>query len=357
MSPSERSELVRRLGRSIGFDLVGIAHAAPPATAAHYRDWLAAGYAGTMAYLARHAELREDPRRLLSGARSVICAVLSYRRPEETSAGPATLSGRVAQYARGADYHVVLRRMLRDWVGDLRTHLDEPFEAREFVDTGPLLERALGAAAGLGWIGKNTLLLHQRLGSFVFLGEIVTDLELDADAPQTDHCGTCTRCLDACPTRAFPAPRVLDATRCIAYHTIENRGAIPAEIQPALGEWVFGCDVCQEVCPFNRDAAEARQPEITAQRIPARLELSALVQQSPAAHRELVKGTAADRANRAMWRRNAIVALGNAGALDPADARRRDELLRDAAGDPDARIAEAARNAQRQVQRVSSAQR
>ncbi len=345
MSPAERSELARRLGRSIGFDLVGFARAAPVATAAHYRDWLAAGYGGSMAYLARHADLRADPRGLLENARSVIATAVSYRRPEIEHGAPGALSGRVAQYARGADYHAVMRRMLRRLISDLRTHLEEPFEAREFVDTGPLLERALGAAAGLGWIGKNTLLLHQRLGSFVFLGEIVTDLELAPDPLQTDHCGTCTRCLEACPTGAFAAPRVLDSTRCIAYLTIEHRSAFSQDAQRATSEWVFGCDVCQDVCPFNADAPAATQPEIAAERIPARLDLPKLAALTPRDYRALVRDTAADRANRSMWRRNALAALGNAGFENPTGQERRRAALTAAVSDPDRRVAGAARQA------------
>lgn len=270
-----------------------------------------------MAYLARHAALRENPAGLLAGARSVICAAASYHQPERaerTDAGKAhsgPLLGRVARYVRGRDYHVVLRAQLERLVDGVRERVREPFEARVFVDTGPLLERELAALAGLGWIGKNTLLLNQRLGSYVLLGEVVTTLELEADAPQTDHCGSCTRCLDACPTNAFVAPYQMDASRCISYLTIERRGEIPAEFRAAIGDWVYGCDVCQEVCPFNADAEAGTDDALLKGGLPARLELERLRQLTAEEYEALVRGTAAERARKDMWRRNAEVAAGN----------------------------------------------
>ena len=339
MTPSAKTRRVKSLAAAVGFDRVGITHAGPVQNVAHYRVWLAAGHAGTMGYLGRNVEIRAEPARLLPGARSIICVALTYHRPdtvEQPSRGrqparpgapslaqqgvgdgsPALPTGRVAQYARGRDYHLVMRGMLRELVERLRQDLNEPFEARVCVDTAPLLERELARAAGLGWIGKNTCLFHERLGSYLFLGEVLTTLELEPDSPVPDRCGTCTRCLDACPTKAFPAPYQLDASRCISYFTIEHRGEVLAEFHGGIGDWVFGCDICQQVCPFNAKAPAATHPEIIEDRIPARLDLLDLLNLGSADYRRLTENTAARRATRHMWRRNAAIALGNAQNLD-----------------------------------------
>ena len=332
MTPIETANLVKQLARQIGFDLVGITPAAPLHNGEHYRAWIAAGYGGEMRYLRRNLELRLAPQKLLAGARSIVCVGLNYHRPTENSGGatenasdtPPT--GQVASYARGHDYHVVLYRMLLDLADRLRDAVETPFDARPFVDRGPILERQLAARAGLGWIGKNTLVLNPALGSFFFLGELVTTLELAPDAPLDDHCGTCTRCLDACPTRAFTRPYEMDASRCISYLTIENRSAIPDDLAPNVGDWVYGCDICQQVCPFNSDAPAATHPDIVVNRAPARIELLKLAHLRAGDHRRLTKGTAARRATQPMWRRNARVALRNAlrretaGATKTADA-------------------------------------
>lgn len=318
MSPGLKAQRIKRLGHEIGLDRIGIVRAGPVRNSAYYRRWLQAGHAGSMTYLHRNVPFREDPSRLLPGARSIICAAMSYRRPPESAPASPNPTGRVAQYARGRDYHVVLRRRLEQLIQRLRAELDEPFDARVFVDTGPLLERELAAAAGIGWIGKNTLVLHPTLGSYFVLGEILTTLELEPDQPATDHCGTCTRCLEACPTGAFPAPYQMNATRCIAYWTIEHRGEIPPELHPAIGDWVFGCDVCQEVCPYNRDAPPAGDPELASERLPARLDLFELLELRSSAYKRLVRGTAARRATRTMWQRNARIALQNALRAGPS---------------------------------------
>lgn len=345
MIPEAKSALVKSIARTMGFDRVGVAAAAPTANADRYRSWLGRGYGGTMAYLGRNVPMRENAANLLDGARSVICCAVLYRREDEDASGATDgprrgdktshvdePSGRVAQYARGADYHVVLRRRLEALIAALREAVAEPFEARACVDTAPILERDLAAAAGLGWIGKNTLLLHESLGSFLFLGEIITTLNLSPDVPATDHCGTCTRCLDACPTDAFPQPYVLDARRCISYLTIEHRGEIDDGLKPLIGEWVYGCDVCQDVCPFNRKAPLCVDAELREERIAARVPLAPLVQLTSGGYRRLTRGTAATRATRGMWRRNATIAEENArrapgydsGACAEADGPSRD---------------------------------
>ena len=348
MSPAVKSLLIKALGRELGLSRVGIAPAAPLPGAAYYKSWLRRGYHGSMSYLARNVERRAAPASLLPGARGIICAALSYRPsphdpPHAETApqgGPAT--GRVARYARGRDYHVVLRERLEALVERLRRRLDEPFEARVFVDTGPLLERELAAAAGLGWIGKNTMLLSRGLGSYSVLGEVLTTLELSHDAPETDHCGSCTRCLDACPTGAFPAPYQMDASRCISYLTIEHRGTVAPEFHAAIGEWIYGCDVCQEVCPFNDDAS-AGDPELLAERAGDRVDLLRLLRLTPEQHRAWLGDSAADRARPAMWRRNAALALGNRPTLDEGQRR----ALAEAAASDDLAVQQAAREALR----------
>jgi epoxyqueuosine reductase len=342
MTPVAKAQLVKTLAADIGFDLIGLARPDPVGRAAYYRDWLAAGYAGTMSYLGRNVHLRAEPARLLPGARSILSVGLNYRRADgylgpsgpvaAAEPGDREPTGRIAQYARGRDYHVVLRRMLRTLIERLRERLQEPFACRLFVDTGPLLERELAAAAGLGWIGKNTCLLNPRLGSYIFLGEILTTLEIWPDEPVAEGCGSCTRCLDACPAKAFVAPFQLNASRCASYLTAEHRGVIPEELHASLGDRVLGCDVCQQVCPFNRLAPLGAHPDIQADLIPARLPLADFLRLSEADYRRMTSGSAAARIRPEMWRRNAAIALANAGAPgravepSPREASREDAL-------------------------------
>lgn len=290
-----------------------------------------------MSYLARNPEPREDPKRLLAGAKSIIAVAMNYRREDDAptdvtgsqhSAVPETTNipgasaesvGRVARYARGRDYHVVLRERLTRFEERIREILNEPLEARICVDTAPLLEREIANRAGLGWIGKNTCLLHHEYGSYLFLGELITTLELAADSPIDDHCGTCTRCLEACPTRALVAPYRMDATRCIAYWNIEHRGEIPAEIQTELGDWLYGCDICQEVCPFNARAPLTPHAEFRETRVPGRIPLTQLIPLRSSTWKRMTAGSAAARATRRMWQRNAQIVAEN--------LRRRDATL------------------------------
>jgi len=252
-------------------------------------------------------------------------------------------AGYVAQFARGCDYHVVLRRMLNDLLVLARQQLQEDFAARVCVDTAPLLEREHAVAAGLGWFGRNTCLLNAHWGSYLLLGEIVTTLELVPDVAQPARCGRCQRCLQACPTGALVAPYQLDARRCISYLTIEHRGPISAELQSAIGHHVFGCDICQQVCPYNAKAPLGRHPLICAPRLPERLDLLELAAVRAGAYRRLVADSAGRRASRAQWRRNAIIALGNVAADDP----RVQAVLHVASGDRDPGIAAAAINGRR----------
>ena len=252
----ELAERVKARAAELGFDLVGITTLGPAETSAEFDAWIAAGYAGEMAYLERGAEKRRDTRLPFEGVRSAIVVALSYGGREP--AGP------VARYARGDDYHDLMVDRLNALHRWIELEQGESIRGKAYVDTGPILERDLARRAGLGWFGKNTMLVNPRLGSFFFLGALLVDLDLASDAPfEMDRCGTCTRCLDACPTNAIVAPHVLDATRCISYLTIEQREEIPAEFHAAIagGGMVYGCDVCQDVCPWNvRFSEELKEP-------------------------------------------------------------------------------------------------
>ena len=228
----------------IGFDLAGITKLGPAETAAAFDDWVSTGYAGDMAYLPRGSDKRRDPRAVFPGALSAVVVGLDY--------GGKTPAGPVARYARGDDYHEIMWAKLEALHAWLEAELGHPVAGKSYVDTAPILERELGRRAGLGWFGKNTNLVSPTHGSFFFIGSLFLALDLDADAPfEADRCGTCTRCLDACPTNAFTQPRVLDATKCISYLTIETRSEIRDELRELVGDHLYGCDICQDVCPWN----------------------------------------------------------------------------------------------------------
>ena len=310
MSPSETTALVKTLAAEQGFCRTGIAPAGALDRADYYTRWLAAGRHGRMAYLTRNLDIRLDPGRILDGARSMIVTAHAYRQPAPDRPRDQP-RGRVAMYAWGRDYHKVVKRKLFVLCDRLRTEVPEPFEARVCVDTAPIVERELAARAGIGWIGKNTLVIDPQLGSGFFLGVIVTTLELIPDSPVSDQCGTCTRCLEACPAGAFPAPYEMDASRCISYLTIELRGPIPEAFHAAMGDWVFGCDVCQEVCPYNRKSTLRHDPAYSARSpgpFPSLQELLAWTEDD---YREQLKGSAMKRATLAMLKRNAEIAQRN----------------------------------------------
>jgi epoxyqueuosine reductase len=284
MTPAERTQWINDRAHAAGFDLCGIApvngelapleSSAEPGTFEELRylpEWLARGYAGEMKYL--HDSRRGDPRLVLEGVRSLIVVALNYNAPQQVSMTRSALRSReeargtggesplgwISRYAWGDDYHKVIQEKLKALILEMHAQFPEFFEARSYVDTGPIIERVAAKYAGLGWLAKNTCLINSRLGSWLFLGVIVTTMELEASlaadqAPPADLCGSCTRCLDACPTQAFPEPYVLDARRCISYLTIELRDAIPEEFRPQMGAAVIGCDICQDVCPWNRKA-------------------------------------------------------------------------------------------------------
>jgi epoxyqueuosine reductase len=270
MTNANRTARVIEISRALGFDLCGVARATEFPELSRMEEWLARGYAGEMRYL--HDARRQTPSQVVEGARSVIVCALNYNTslpfstesPNEfsSSGGP---KGWISRYAWGDDYHNVLGEKLDALVEKLRQEFPEPFEARAYVDTGPIVERVAAKNAGLGWLGKNTCLINENLGSLFFLGVIVTTLDLaaslgPAEAPAPDLCGNCRLCIDACPTGAIVEPYVLDARRCISYLTIELRGAIPAEFREPIGRHVFGCDICQDVCPWNRRAPASMLP-------------------------------------------------------------------------------------------------
>lgn len=303
---------IRELARACGFELAGVAAAEPSADRARYHEWAAAGFAGEMRYLTdRRAQVRDDPRNLLPSARSVICVGKLYNTPlpYSTQLHDDSLAW-ISRYAWGDDYHHTVRRGLERLDGMLRERAAGAYESKLCVDTAPLLERSYARAAGLGWIGKNTCLINQSGGSWFFLGEILTSLEVAPDAPPPDRCGTCTRCIDACPTAAIDAVGyALDARRCISYFTIELRGAIPENQRPSLGAHVFGCDICQDVCPWNRRAPATDESAFRARHFAPPLDRLAAVTEGE--FREMFRETPVERARYSGFLRNVAVAMGN----------------------------------------------
>ncbi|HEX2163906.1 MAG TPA: tRNA epoxyqueuosine(34) reductase QueG, partial [Thermoanaerobaculia bacterium] len=365
MTRAETSATLGRWALEAGFDRAGVASLEPIERGGVFLRWLAEGGHAGMGYLAERVAERLEPAHLLAGARSVLCVALVYHPLAGDDGEPAPapegdLWPRVARYARGRDYHNLMGKRLRR----LARRVCESFpgaDARPYVDTGPVLERELAARAGLGVAGKNTCLLSREDGSWFLLGEVFTTLDLAPDQPLADLCGRCTRCLDACPTGALTEPYRLDAGRCISYWTIEHRGAIPAEARAGLGDWVFGCDVCQEVCPWNlrfegrADRGGRRPAEHPDLRLPeerGRLDLAGLLGIGEAEYEEVFRGSAMKRARRSGLRRNAAIAMGNrgearyVGALARALAEDEDAVVRGAAAWALGRIGgEAAREA------------
>ncbi len=303
--------MVKRRAIELGFDLVGIAPVGSPPTYPHFLRWLEKGYHATMAYMERRKEERRDVRSLLPDARSVIVAGISYFVPSPPQKEPTELVGQVARYAWGLDYHEVVRRKLEALLDYLRALLGEEVRGKAYVDTGPILERDFAVQAGLGWFGKNTCLINPRIGSYLFLGELLVNVVLEPDPPfPCNHCGKCIRCLVACPTGALVAPYELDASRCISYLTIELRGSIPRPLRPLIGTWVFGCDICQEVCPWNRRAKPTTE-EAFQSRPWAAPELLSLLTLTEEEFRERFRNSPLKRAKRSGLVRNACVAVGN----------------------------------------------
>jgi len=366
MNSAERTRWICDRARAVGFDLAGVVPVDTLDELARLPEWLERGYAGEMVYL--HDPRRADPRLILEGACSLIVVALNYNTEQPYStelpliADGETPSGWVSRYAWGDDYHEVLGEKLAMLLAAMRAQFSEPFEARAYVDTGPIVERVAAKHAGLGWLAKNTCLINEQLGSWLFLGVILTTLELaptlaPGEPPAADLCGNCRLCLDACPTQAFPEPYVLDARRCISYLTIELREAIPEDLRPAMGRAVFGCDICQDVCPWNRKAPVTRMAAFQPREIAVAEngkgkiengnaptaskhssfspELEWLASLTQKQFSEYFRGSAIKRTK---WRglvRNACVALGNSKLARESEAYRRVTLLLSLLADAD----------------------
>jgi len=303
---------IRAAARAVGIDRVGFAAAGDLGQQAGLERWLARSYHGTMAWMARDPGRRRDPRQAAAGARTVVSVAVNYFHPQETGGGPGT--GRISRYAWGGDYHSGVKSKLHALLDRLRGDLgrDHPrLDARAYVDTGPVLEKAWAHTAGVGWVGKHSNVITREAGSWLFLGELLLDVEVGPDSPATDFCGTCTRCIDACPTGAIIAPTVVDSRRCISYLTIEHRGTISRELRAPMGDWVFGCDVCQDVCPWNKFARPAADRDYAPRPGNAAPRLSELARLDRPAFAERFRGTNVRRPGWAGFLRNVMVALGN----------------------------------------------
>jgi epoxyqueuosine reductase len=305
---------IKLQARALGFDLCGIAPAADHPELAFYREWLARGYAGEMAYLHRSADRRADVRRVVPSAQTVIVTGTLYNtdRPYSTECADPDRA-QIARYAWGDDYHDVIGARLESLLAWMREQSPQPFEARAYVDTGPVQERVYAQHAGIGWIGKNTCVINPEIGSWVFLAAIVCSLPLEVDAPSLDQCGSCTLCIEACPTQAIVAPGVLDSTRCISYLTIELRGDIPEAQRLDIGSHVYGCDICQEVCPWNAIAPRSDDPAWQPRPAWDRVDLLTLSQRSDDELTAALRGSPMTRTKAQGLRRNIAVALDNVG--------------------------------------------
>jgi len=315
-APANLKDRIKTRSKQLGFILAGVTTPELPPHYSTFERWLAQGFHGQMNYLAtdRSRVRRADPKQILPECKSILVLATPYNPPLPKGEGLGVrVEGKVASYAGGADYHDVLPARMKELVAFIEEQVGSPIRNRWYTDTGPILERDLAQRAGIGWIGKNTCLIHPKQGSYFLLSEIFLDLELEPDPPFiTDHCGTCTRCIDACPTDCILPDRTLDATRCISYLTIELKDDIPVELRDKMGKWVFGCDICQMVCPWNRFAPEG-DPAFSDKEPHAPLtdELSL----TPQTFNQRFKRTPIQRAKRRGYLRNVAVALGNAGDM------------------------------------------
>lgn len=317
MDPFQITAELKQRARAAGFDLCGVASAVPSARAGFLHDWLETGRHGEMAWMCKRFEERADVRAYLPGAKSVVCCAMSYNvQLKEPPAGQ--VSGRIARYALGDDYHEHLKSRLYGLADWLRATAGG--ETRVCVDTAPVLEREWAQRAGVGWQGKNTCAIDTRLGSYLLLGEIITTLELAADQPAVDRCGTCTRCIDACPTQAL-TPYQIDATKCLSYWNIEFRGEIPGQIATAMGDWLYGCDICQEVCPWNAKAPFAADAAVRPRFDSATLDAREILGWTGDDYRARLRGSAMKRVKLPQLQRNARIVLENHTAMNVKNGR------------------------------------
>jgi epoxyqueuosine reductase len=328
---SSEVALIREWARELGFDDCRIAQAREATHAREFREWLADGKQADMAWMERAPERRCDPREVLPGCRSVICLAMNYHPGDSPFPDGYPCGYRIARYAWNDDYHDLIEKRLTDFVERLRTLGGEH---KPYVDTGPVLERDFATDSGLGWNGKSTVQIHRRLGTWFFLAEVLTTLELESDVPFGDHCGKCTRCIDACPTAAITAPHQLDARRCISYLTIEHKGPIPEEFREAIGDRIYGCDDCLDACPWNRFAAVSREATFHARQSVFSKRLRDFLDLDDDGFRALFAKSPIKRIKRARFLRNVCIALGNTGGEEDVPALRR------AASDPDPLVAE-----------------
>jgi epoxyqueuosine reductase len=314
LTPHSLTRCIKDHALALGFDVVGVAPAQGSPELDFYEHWLAAGYAGEMQYLVRSREQRQDLQKVVPGARSVVVCGLNYDTDYSYSTAqhdPAR--GWIARYAWGHDYHTVLQEKLKQLQQFVATLVPEESASKLYVDTGPVVERVYAKYAGLGWFGKNTCLLNKRLGSWILLGELILTIPLEYDSPALDHCGTCTRCIEACPTDALLEPYVLDAQRCISYLTIELKGSIAEELRHQIGQHVFGCDICQDVCPWNRQRHFTADPGLQPRPLQVHPPLEELARLSSTAFKQRFRHTALERPKRRGVLRNVCVAMGNSG--------------------------------------------
>lgn len=307
------TEQIQNRAHELGFELVGITPAAHSQTIQRYRRWIEEGYAGKMGYLEKHLPLKVDPRRLLQEAKSVISLAMNYYTVDPPAAAtndPAR--GQISRYAWGDDYHHVIRERLHHLVEFIRHTAESELKSRVFVDSGPILEREYAQKAKLGWIGKNTNLINWRSGSWYFIAEVLVSIELEIETePLRGSCGTCTKCIEACPTDAFVEPNLLDSRLCISYLTIELKDSIPRHLRPKMGNLIFGCDICQEVCPWNSKASPTSEPAFYPRAGNLVPELLTLVDMTQTEFSKRFKGSPIKRAKRRGFLRNVIVAIGN----------------------------------------------
>ncbi|MBI4430436.1 MAG: tRNA epoxyqueuosine(34) reductase QueG [Candidatus Omnitrophica bacterium] len=343
MNRKEISRQIKDLALSSGFDAVGICSADPlEEERSRLLDWLNRGFAGSMSYLKRDTEKRLDPRQILPSAKSVIVLALNYFSDLDKQEEKERF-GRVAKYARGRDYHKILERRLQTFAEKLRSRISIPFQTKYYVDTGPVMERPLAKRAGIGFTGKHTLTITRQFGSWIFLSEIITDLDLEPDKPNRRDCGSCTKCVEACPTGAIFNDYRLDATKCISYLTIENRGPIDPGLREKIGGWIFGCDICQDICPLNHHAKPANEGDFiqangTLNEAGPWLDLNDLLSiRSDDEFYARFAGTPLTRPKREGLLRNAAIAAGNSGskewipALESARANDVSEMVRESA--------------------------